>query len=107
MSDSPETTESFPTLPPAESVAESALIAAAELAPTANLATTPAVSEPTQSLWAAIRESQKGSQRDYTVGPIGRAVIMLAIPVVREMSMESIFAVVDIFWVSHWGKEAQ
>src|SRR2546423_4307729 len=107
MSDSPETAESFPTLPAAESVAESVLIAAAELAPTANLARTPVVPEPTQSLWAAIRESLKGSHRDYTVGPIGRAVIMLAIPMVLEMSMESIFAVVDIFWVSHLGKEAQ
>ena len=106
MSDSSETTESFPTLPPAESVAESALIAASELGPTANLATTPAVPEPTQSLWAAIRESLRGSHRDYTVGPIGRAVIMLAIPMVLEMSMESLFAVVDIFWVSRLGSNA-
>ena len=63
--------------------------------------------ESIQSLWSAIRESLRGSHRDYTRGPIGRAVIMLAIPMVLEMSMESIFAVVDIFWVSHLGKEAQ
>ncbi len=65
-----------------------------------------AVDEP-QSLWSAVRESLRGSHRDYTSGPIGRAIIVLAIPMVLEMCMESIFAVVDIFWVSHLGKAAQ
>ena len=60
-----------------------------------------------QGLWSAVRESLRGSHRDYTSGPIGRAIIMLAIPMVLEMCMESIFAVVDIFWVSHLGKAAQ
>src|SRR6266850_1903471 len=106
MPDSPETTESFPTLPPAENVAESALIAAAELAATQDAPATPDNTESTQGLWSAIRESLRGSHRDYTVGPIGRAVIMLAIPMVLEMFMESLFAVADIFWVSHLGKEA-
>src|SRR5882762_7572818 len=106
MPDSPETTESFPTLPPAENVAESALIAAAELAATQDDPATPDNTEPTQGLWSAIRESLRGSHRDYTVGPIGRAVIMLAIPMVLEMFMESLFAVADIFWVSHLGPAA-
>jgi putative MATE family efflux protein len=57
-------------------------------------------------MWAAIRESIRGSHRDYTVGPIGRAVILLAIPMVLEMFMESLFAVADIFWVSRLGPEA-
>ena len=56
-----------------------------------------------QSFWSAIRESLRGSHRDYTVGPIGRSIIMLAIPMVLEMCMESIFAVVDIKWVSYLG----
>ena len=62
--------------------------------------------EQTQSLWSAIRESLRGSQRDYTKGPIGRSIIMLAIPMVLEMCMESIFAVVDIKWVSYLGVDA-
>jgi putative MATE family efflux protein len=62
--------------------------------------------EPPQSLWSAIRESLRGSHRDYTKGPIGRSIIMLAIPMVLEMCMESIFAVVDIKWVSYLGVDA-
>jgi putative MATE family efflux protein len=62
-------------------------------------------SEP-QGLWSAIRESLRGSHRDYTQGPIGRSIILLAIPMVLEMCMESIFAVVDIKWVSYLGPDA-
>src|SRR6266446_7835096 len=105
MQDPAETTESFPTLPASENVAESGLIANAELA--AGLAAEPsAVPESAEGMWAAIRESLRGSHRDYTVGPIGRAVILLAIPMVLEMFMESLFVVTDIFWVSHLGPEA-
>jgi putative MATE family efflux protein len=48
----------------------------------------------------------RGSTLDYTSAPIGRAVIMLAIPMVVEMAMESIFAVVDVFWVARLGADA-
>jgi putative MATE family efflux protein len=60
----------------------------------------------TQGFWSAIRESLRGSHRDYTVGPVGRSIILLAIPMVLEMCMESIFAVVDIKWVSYLGPDA-
>src|SRR5213593_3465653 len=58
------------------------------------------------SFWSAIREALRGSHKDYTVGPIGRSIILLAIPMVLEMCMESIFAVVDIKWVSYLGPDA-
>jgi len=60
----------------------------------------------TENLWDSIREALRGSHRDYTKGPIGRAILLLAIPMVLEMLMESVFAVVDIFWVSHLGTDA-
>ena len=62
--------------------------------------------EEEQSLWSAIKESIRGSHRDYTTGPIGRSIMLLAIPMVLEMVMESVFAVVDIYWVSYLGHEA-
>ena len=65
-----------------------------------------AVTEPEENLWSAIKESLRGSHRNYTTGPIGRSILLLAIPMVLEMVMESVFAVVDIFWVSHLGTDA-
>ena len=56
--------------------------------------------------WATIREALHGSSQDFTEGPIGRAVVLLAIPMVLEMSMESLFAVTDMFFVSKLGPDA-
>jgi len=66
----------------------------------------PAAPTSSASFWGAIREALRGSHQDYTVGPIGRSIILLAIPMVLEMCMESIFAVVDIKWVSYLGPDA-
>ena len=57
-------------------------------------------------VWTTLREAVRGSPIDYTTAPIGRAVIMLAVPMVMEMAMESIFAVADVFWVAHLGANA-
>jgi putative MATE family efflux protein len=56
--------------------------------------------------WATVREALRGSRHDYTSGPLGRAIVLLAIPMVAEMIMESVFAVWDVFWVAHLGPDA-
>jgi putative MATE family efflux protein len=98
----PDSNEILPSLPAGESVAESALIAAAEIEAGIGGDEPAPDSESSAGLWSAIRESIRGSHHhDYTVGPIGRSILLLAVPMVLEMLMESTFAVVDIFWVSH------
>src|SRR5215467_8692536 len=56
-------------------------------------------------LWAVL-EAIRGSQQDFTEGSLRRAIVLLAIPMVLEMMMESLFAVVDTFWVAHLGANA-
>jgi MATE family, multidrug efflux pump len=53
-------------------------------------------------LWEAIR----GSHQDYTTGSLNRAILLLAVPMVLEMVLESLFAVVDVFWVGRLGANA-
>lgn len=55
---------------------------------------------------AFVRESLSDNDVDYTSGPVGRALGLLAIPMMLEMSMESVFAVVDIAFVSRLGTDA-
>ena len=58
------------------------------------------------STWRDLREAVRGVRHDYTSGPIGRAIFLLAVPMVLEMVMESLFAVSDVFWVAHLGADA-
>ena len=56
--------------------------------------------------WSAVREALRGSRQDFTEVPIRRAILLLAVPMILEMAMESLFAIVDIFWVSRLGADA-
>jgi putative MATE family efflux protein len=70
------------------------------------LAMTSATIDPQPGAWATIREAIRGSRQDYTEAPVGRAVILLAVPMVLEMLMESVFAVADVFFVGRLGADA-
>ena len=48
-----------------------------------------------------IKQSLKGENHDYTQGSVKTAIVLLAIPMILELSLESIFAVVDIYFVGH------
>jgi len=65
-----------------------------------------AVASPPPSLWSSIREALRGSHQDFTTGSLNRAILLLAIPMVLEMMLESLFAVVDVFWVGRLGANA-
>src|SRR5438552_16254100 len=66
----------------------------------------PPSSAESASTWSIVRAAMRGSSIDYTSAPLGRAILMLGVPMVLEMAMESIFAVADVFWVAHLGADA-
>jgi putative MATE family efflux protein len=57
-------------------------------------------------IWHSLVEALRGTGQDFTEGSISRAVLLLATPMVLEMFMESLFAIVDVFWVSRLGANA-
>jgi putative MATE family efflux protein len=63
--------------------------------------------EPSRSsgFWATLREAVRGSEQNFTEGGIGRAIFLLSVPMVLEMMMESLFGIVNVYWVAHLGKE--
>ncbi|HLQ38886.1 MAG TPA: MATE family efflux transporter, partial [Planctomycetota bacterium] len=66
-----------------------------------------AAEPPPATVWAAVKEAVLGAHRhDYTKGPIGRSLLLLAVPMVLEVALESVFAVVNVFWVSSLGADA-
>src|SRR5579872_2299472 len=58
------------------------------------------------TIWQSILEAIRGTQQDFTQGSISRGVLLLATPMVLEMFMESLFAIVDVFWVSRLGADS-
>jgi putative MATE family efflux protein len=59
-----------------------------------------------RKIWQTLVDAMQGVPRDYTEGSISKAVILLGIPMVLEMLMESVFAVTDIFFVGRLGPNA-
>jgi len=66
--------------------------------------------QPTQesgnSIWQELKNAIRGSDADYTQIKLGKAVFLLAVPMILELIMESTFAVVDIFFVGKLGASA-
>lgn len=81
-----------------------------DTATAAGTATVEQADLPTQpgrgGFWALVRQSLRGARHDLTTLPLGRAILLLAVPMVIEMAMESLFAVLDVFWVAKLGPDA-
>jgi MATE family, multidrug efflux pump len=61
---------------------------------------------PEKGLWSSAGDALRGSHQDYTTGNLNRAIFLLAVPMVLEMVLESLFAIVDVFWVGRLGANA-
>ena len=67
----------------------------------------PTASDPVPTgFWRSVRAALAGGEHDHTRGPLSRSILLLAVPMVLEMVMESLFAVVDIFCVTRIGDAA-
>src|SRR5262245_24341114 len=56
--------------------------------------------------WSLLRDAVAGVPMDYTEGSLSRAVLLLSVPMVLEMAMESLFGVLDAWWVGRLGADA-
>jgi putative MATE family efflux protein len=67
---------------------------------------TPAPVPTDGGLWSTLKEAVRGSHRDFSTGSLSRRIVLLAVPMMLELVMESVFAVVDVFVVSRIGSDA-
>ena len=77
--------------------------------PTQSIAPEPQSHEPENRfarLFALVKEALFGSKRDFTAVSVDQAILLLAVPMVLEMAMEALFAIVDTFFVAHLGADA-
>ena len=58
------------------------------------------------NIFRLLKEALNSEEKDYTTGSINRAIFMLSVPMILEMSMESLFALADAFFVSRLGTDA-
>ncbi len=59
-----------------------------------------------ESFFGLVRTALQGTTEDYTEGSLNRAVLLLSVPMVLEMAMESVFALTDVFFVARLGADA-
>src|SRR5262245_45098177 len=56
--------------------------------------------------WTLLKQAVRGSSQDYTEGSLGQAVFLLSVPMILEMLMESVFGILDVFFVGRLGADA-
>jgi putative MATE family efflux protein len=61
---------------------------------------------PLARVWTLLKRAVQGTEQDYTEGSLGRAVLLLSVPMILEMLMESVFGILDVFFVGRLGPEA-
>ena len=61
---------------------------------------------PPDSFWKALKDAIRGTDADYTRISLGKAIFLLAIPMMLELAMESTFAIADIYFVGRLGASA-
>jgi putative MATE family efflux protein len=59
-----------------------------------------------ESAWGLLKKAVRGTTEDYTEGSLNRAVFLLSVPMILEMVMESVFGILDVFFVGRLGAEA-
>jgi putative MATE family efflux protein len=70
------------------------------------LATTESQTTRLARVWTLLKQAVKGTEQDYTEGSLGRAVLLLSVPMILEMLMESVFGILDVFFVGRLGPDA-